>query len=83
MSDEELLADPVEKIDAVGGARHASIPLPADLFGARRNSSGIDLQDWKTLADTQVALRSFAAVSSAEAGGDQVRARPRTCNDYG
>jgi RHH-type transcriptional regulator, proline utilization regulon repressor / proline dehydrogenase / delta 1-pyrroline-5-carboxylate dehydrogenase len=60
MSDEELLADPVEKIDAVGGARHASIPLPIDLFGARRNSAGIDLQDWKTLSETEAALSVFA-----------------------
>ncbi len=49
MSDEELLTDPVEKISAVGGTRHASIPLPIDLFGARRNSAGIDLQDWAVL----------------------------------
>jgi RHH-type transcriptional regulator, proline utilization regulon repressor / proline dehydrogenase / delta 1-pyrroline-5-carboxylate dehydrogenase len=49
MSDEELLTDPVEKIVAVGGTRHASIPLPIDLFGARRNSAGIDLQDWDVL----------------------------------
>ena len=33
LSDEELLADPVAKIAAVGGARHPSIPLPVDLFG--------------------------------------------------
>ena len=41
----DLLADPVEKIAAVGGTRHPSIPLPIDLFGrSGRNSSGIDLQ---------------------------------------
>ncbi len=68
MSDEELLTDPVEKIAAVGGTRHASIPLPIDLFGGRRNSAGIDLQDWNTLSDTQAALRGFAA--SREIGSD-------------
>jgi RHH-type proline utilization regulon transcriptional repressor/proline dehydrogenase/delta 1-pyrroline-5-carboxylate dehydrogenase len=50
LSDEVLLADPAVKIAAVKGARHPSIPLPADLFGARRNSAGLDLQDKKTLA---------------------------------
>jgi RHH-type proline utilization regulon transcriptional repressor/proline dehydrogenase/delta 1-pyrroline-5-carboxylate dehydrogenase len=45
VTDAELLADPVTKIAAVGGTRHPSIPLPRDLFGARRNSEGLDLQD--------------------------------------
>ncbi len=57
LSDAELLADPVAKIAAVGGARHPSIPLPVDLFGARRNSSGIDLQDRAILGETVTALR--------------------------
>ena len=34
LSDEELLADPVDKIAAVGGTRHPSLPLPRDLLGA-------------------------------------------------
>ena len=45
LSDEELLADPVDKIAAVGGTRHPSIPLPRDLFGAWKNSEGVDLQE--------------------------------------
>ncbi|MGN6268941.1 MAG: L-glutamate gamma-semialdehyde dehydrogenase [Sphingomonas sp.] len=46
LSDEELLADPVAKVKAVGGTRHPSIPLPKDLFQPERlNSAGIDLQD--------------------------------------
>ncbi len=54
LSDEDLLADPVEKIRAVGGTRHPSIPLPKDLFQPERlNSAGIDLQDRKVL-DTAV-----------------------------
>ena len=44
LTDEEILADPVAKIHAVGGARHPSIPLPEDLFmPERKNSRGIDL----------------------------------------
>src|SRR5688572_7263207 len=46
LSDEQILADPVAKIEAVGGTRHPSIPLPPDLFmPERRNSAGIDLND--------------------------------------
>ncbi|MEO5939007.1 MAG: bifunctional proline dehydrogenase/L-glutamate gamma-semialdehyde dehydrogenase PutA [Sphingomonas sp.] len=52
LSEDEILADPVEKIAAVGGTRHPSIPLPIDLFGDRKNSSGIDLSDRKVLSRT-------------------------------
>jgi RHH-type proline utilization regulon transcriptional repressor/proline dehydrogenase/delta 1-pyrroline-5-carboxylate dehydrogenase len=46
MSDEDILADPVAKIEAVGGSRHPAIPLPQDLFAPeRRNSEGLDLDD--------------------------------------
>jgi RHH-type transcriptional regulator, proline utilization regulon repressor / proline dehydrogenase / delta 1-pyrroline-5-carboxylate dehydrogenase len=59
LSDADLLADPVAKIAAVGGARHPSIPLPVDLFRERRNSAGIDLQDRAILAETVQSLRAF------------------------
>lgn len=59
LSEEEILADPVEKIAAVGGARHPSIPLPVDLFGDRRNSSGIDLSDPVVLADIAAKVARF------------------------
>ncbi|OYY72444.1 bifunctional proline dehydrogenase/L-glutamate gamma-semialdehyde dehydrogenase PutA [Sphingomonas sp. 28-63-12] len=50
LSEDEILADPVEKILAVGGTRHPNIPLPVDLFGAgRRNSAGLDLADREVL----------------------------------
>ena len=46
LSDEEILADPVAKIHAVGGSRHPAIPLPGDLFAPERpNSEGLDLND--------------------------------------
>ncbi len=61
VSDDVLLADPVAKVEAVGGRRHSSIPLPIDLFGERQNSSGIDLQDGTILGQTTQALRAFAS----------------------
>ncbi|HTU10971.1 MAG TPA: L-glutamate gamma-semialdehyde dehydrogenase [Allosphingosinicella sp.] len=46
LTDEDLLFDPVSRIQAVGGTRHPSIPLPEDLFEpVRGNSQGIDLND--------------------------------------
>lgn len=57
LSEAELLADPVEKIAAVGGARHPSIPLPVDLFGSWRNSGGIDLQERGVLRETASAIQ--------------------------
>ncbi|OQW42225.1 MAG: bifunctional proline dehydrogenase/L-glutamate gamma-semialdehyde dehydrogenase [Proteobacteria bacterium SG_bin5] len=57
LSEAEILADPVEKIAALGGARHSAIPLPADLFGAgRRNSAGLDLSDRGVLGATAEAV---------------------------
>ena len=56
LSDEELLADPVEYIASVGGTRHPSIPLPRDLYGAWKNSEGIDLADREVLASTAAAV---------------------------
>lgn len=51
VSEDELLADPVEKVMAVGGMRHPAIALPADLFRPERaNSNGMDLDDAATLS---------------------------------
>lgn len=52
VSEDELLADPVEKVMAVGGMGHPAIALPADLFQPERaNSNGMDLDDAEVLAD--------------------------------
>ncbi|HWU73860.1 MAG TPA: proline dehydrogenase family protein, partial [Sphingomonas sp.] len=62
LTEAEILADPVEKIAAVGGARHPSIPLPIDLFGDRKNSSGIDLSDRQVLAKTAAGVAAMPSV---------------------
>lgn len=52
VSEDELLADPVEKVLEVGGTRHPAIRLPAELFAPERaNSEGMDLEDAAVLAD--------------------------------
>jgi RHH-type proline utilization regulon transcriptional repressor/proline dehydrogenase/delta 1-pyrroline-5-carboxylate dehydrogenase len=65
LTDEQLLADPVEKIAKVKGERHPSIPLPRDLFAPERaNSGGIDLQDRETLAAVAGEIRGSPFASS-------------------
>jgi len=64
LTEGEILADPVEKIAAVGGARHPSIPLPIDLFGDRKNSSGIDLSDRDVLAKTAASVATMPPLTA-------------------
>ncbi|MGN6279337.1 MAG: bifunctional proline dehydrogenase/L-glutamate gamma-semialdehyde dehydrogenase PutA, partial [Sphingomonas sp.] len=89
LSDEDLLADPVAKVKAVGGTRHPSIPLPKDLFQPERlNSAGIDLMD-RTVLDAakkavntkhpmmaEGSLAALEAVSVADAIDHADRAFP-------
>ena len=59
LSEDEILADPVAKIAAVGGTRHPSIPLPQDLFApGHRNSRGLDLSDVATLEAAVAAVKT-------------------------
>lgn len=72
LSEAELLADPVEKIAAVGGTRHPSIPLPEALFGAWKNSGGIDLAERTILAETAMAIAAKPLPAPAS-GTEDVR----------
>ena len=74
LSDTELLADPVEKVAAVGGSRHPSIPLPRDLYGDWRNSEGVDLAERDVLAKV---ASEIAAKPLTLRGGDGGRAVPQ------
>ena len=71
LSDADLLADPVVKIAGVGGARHGGIPLPADLFGARANSTGIDLQDRTILGATIAQIGQSRSVAGSAGNGQR------------
>ncbi|MEA3065297.1 MAG: RHH-type transcriptional regulator, proline utilization regulon repressor / proline dehydrogenase [Sphingomonadales bacterium] len=71
LSDADLIADPVARIAAVGGARHPAIPLPTELFGPeRRNSQGLDLNDRPELERVAAAVAEpldFAPATSPAA----------------
>ena len=67
LSEDEILADPVAKIAAVGGTRHPNIPLPVDLFApGHRNSQGLDLSDRATLAAAGAAVKVPIAVGAEQ-----------------
>ncbi|MBB5222383.1 RHH-type proline utilization regulon transcriptional repressor/proline dehydrogenase/delta 1-pyrroline-5-carboxylate dehydrogenase [Amaricoccus macauensis] len=63
VSVDELVADPVAIVAAepVPGAPHDGIALPGDLYGSRRNSTGLDLSDEAALAGLSGALAGSAA----------------------
>ena len=74
ISEDELLADPVEKVMATGGSRHPAIALPADLFQPERaNSEGLDLDDAEVLAGIAAEVAKPAA-TNVEAGTDATTA---------
>ena len=76
LTEDDILADPVAKISAVGGARHSSIPLPVDLFRAadgHRNSMGIDLAERDVLERTTKAVRAPVDLSVEPVGTQAVR----------
>jgi RHH-type proline utilization regulon transcriptional repressor/proline dehydrogenase/delta 1-pyrroline-5-carboxylate dehydrogenase len=61
---EELIADPVRQAKAIVplGAPHEAIRAPRGLFGARRNSAGLDLSDEHRLAELAQALEESLEV---------------------
>src|SRR5690606_12934608 len=59
---DELIADPVDVVRsmAVIGACHDQIALPENLYGARKNSDGLDLSNETTLAELSKVLNDSA-----------------------
>ncbi|WP_020651032.1 bifunctional proline dehydrogenase/L-glutamate gamma-semialdehyde dehydrogenase PutA [Solimonas variicoloris] len=58
LDDDRLLADPVAAVEAAQLQSNPGIPMPLQIFGARRNSSGLDLSDAATLDALQAAMRA-------------------------
>lgn len=51
-----LLIRPADVLEGGDRARHARIPLPADIFGSRRNSRGVELADAAALEPLLAAI---------------------------
>ncbi len=76
---EEIIADPVERTHRLSALRHPGIPLPAALYGERRNSAGLDLEDPQTLAPLAESMAAAAAQDWRAApliGGKEATDRP-------
>ncbi|WP_028007781.1 bifunctional proline dehydrogenase/L-glutamate gamma-semialdehyde dehydrogenase PutA [Solimonas flava] len=58
LDDDQLLADPVAAVEAAQLQPNPGIPMPLQIFGTRRNSSGLDLSDAATLDALQAAMRT-------------------------
>ncbi|HSF13169.1 MAG TPA: bifunctional proline dehydrogenase/L-glutamate gamma-semialdehyde dehydrogenase PutA, partial [Erythrobacter sp.] len=59
---EELVGDPVAELAALSPRRNPAIPLPTDIFGARKNSAGIDLSDPLVRDPLMARLKALEAV---------------------
>jgi len=56
---EELVGDPVAELAALSPRRNPAIPLPGAIFGARKNSAGVDLSDPLVLGPLMEELRAL------------------------
>ncbi len=54
----DLVADPIARVQATGGAHHPRIPLPDALYPDRRNSHGLDLSDESVLRALEPRVRA-------------------------
>jgi RHH-type proline utilization regulon transcriptional repressor/proline dehydrogenase/delta 1-pyrroline-5-carboxylate dehydrogenase len=61
----DLVADPVAQARAQGGTPHPHIPLPAALYGERRNSHGVDFSDEAALAALESQLAAVVVPADA------------------
>ncbi|HXA39130.1 MAG TPA: bifunctional proline dehydrogenase/L-glutamate gamma-semialdehyde dehydrogenase PutA [Phenylobacterium sp.] len=78
---EKVVSDPIATVEASGGAPHARIPLPADLYGpSRRNSQGLDLSiaaSRETLAGAVAALPPLTAAPIVRGKTNSGKGAPR------
>src|SRR6185369_5526255 len=72
---EKVVSDPITAVEATGGAPHARIPLPVDLYGpSRKNSRGADLSVAETRAALAAAVASLPMLEAAPLVGGKALA---------
>jgi RHH-type proline utilization regulon transcriptional repressor/proline dehydrogenase/delta 1-pyrroline-5-carboxylate dehydrogenase len=71
--EEAIVADPVQRLNALGGTRNPRIPLPRDLYPDRRNSAGVDLADRATATALLAAIQRHAGDARDFEGARQIR----------
>ena len=63
---EKVVSDPISAVEASGGAPHARIPLPIDLYGpSRKNSLGMDLSISATREALAAAIDALPRLEAA------------------
>ncbi|MEP2550698.1 MAG: bifunctional proline dehydrogenase/L-glutamate gamma-semialdehyde dehydrogenase PutA, partial [Marinomonas sp.] len=74
----DMTGDPVAELSAKDPKRNPAIPLPADIFGARSNSAGVDLTDRPAMEVLAAKLEALsekqwnaAPTMTADATGEQ------------
>lgn len=76
---EELLPDPVERLQDLRNKRNASIALPIDLYGEERfNSKGLDLTDINVITPMKDYLDDWASshvIASTDADSSKIAVR--------
>jgi RHH-type transcriptional regulator, proline utilization regulon repressor / proline dehydrogenase / delta 1-pyrroline-5-carboxylate dehydrogenase len=83
VSIDELIADPVDTVRSmpVVGAPHDLIKRPADLYGGRQNSAGLDLSNEASLSMLSDALKASAAIewkAAPQLGSQTLRGESRS-----
>lgn len=70
---ETVVVDPMSSIEAVGAGPHRKIPLPAQIYGDRLNSAGIDLTVTAERQALCAAITDLTALTAGDPGGQPVR----------
>ncbi len=63
---ETVVVDPISDIEAVGPGPHRKIPLPAQIYGDRLNSAGIDLSVTEERARVVKAIETLAPIDAGK-----------------
>ncbi len=77
----DVVRDPLETVTGMRSRRHSGIPLPADLYGDRRNSEGLDLSNPQAVQPLLEALQARSdttyeapsIVCGEAVGGEEIR----------
>jgi RHH-type proline utilization regulon transcriptional repressor/proline dehydrogenase/delta 1-pyrroline-5-carboxylate dehydrogenase len=79
----DVVSDPVAAVAAMVDKRHTGIPLPADLYGDRRNSAGLDLAnplEVEPLAEalakrSDITYEAPSIVCGKAVGGEEIKVK--------
>jgi RHH-type proline utilization regulon transcriptional repressor/proline dehydrogenase/delta 1-pyrroline-5-carboxylate dehydrogenase len=82
---ETVVVDPIADVEAVGPGPHRKIPLPAQIYGDRLNSAGIDLSVTEERARLVQAITTLPPINAGPEGasGFEVVRNPATHEQIG